>query len=80
MATTTMGDSTPRSNSRMWWGIAVVAAIILAVMLMSRSPRDSETTSGSSAIRNSQGTTGSGSNSGQSTGSGNSSTPSSTNH
>lgn len=57
MATTTMGDSTQRTNSKVWWGIAAVAAIILAILLMSRSPRDAETLSGSSAVRNSQETT-----------------------
>lgn len=46
MATISMGDSPASTNSRVWWGIAIV----LAILLMSRSPRDSQTLSGSSSV------------------------------
>ena len=43
MATTTMGQPT-RTNKNVWWAVAVVAAILIAIAMMVRSPRNADTT------------------------------------
>ncbi|OFZ28284.1 MAG: hypothetical protein A2622_04065 [Bdellovibrionales bacterium RIFCSPHIGHO2_01_FULL_40_29] len=39
MATTTLGQPM-RSKSTIWWAIAIVAAILIAIALMVRAPRN----------------------------------------